>query len=245
MSLPSDFFIGWAGRLPPAQARWFAAMVASSAACFLLLALTLAQFGTAPEPGGGSGDEITLHGTLTAQPYPTLTVPAPAGGGIARTVLLSGAGKNAAPFDPALAGRTVAATGYLLRRGTLEMLQVGEPLRPTDAAPSPAPAVPLGTWRITGEICDGKCLAGAMRPGTGIAHRACANLCVSGGVPPVFVATAKIDGQTDLLLGDPSGGPLNPRFRTLTALPVTLEGMVERRGNLLVFLPDLSRAQLR
>ncbi|MCC6716495.1 MAG: hypothetical protein IT555_01295 [Acetobacteraceae bacterium] len=239
-----DFFIGWAGRLPAGHAGWLRGLVASVVAGGLLLAIALARAGDDPG-GGGSGVEVTLQGVLRARPYPTITLPPDAGGAPARTVLLSGGGKDGAPFDPVLDGRTVAASGYLLRRGALEMLQVGDPIR--EAAPDlPVPAaVKLGTWRITGEICDGKCLAGAMRPGIGIIHRACANLCVSGGVPPVFVATAPIEGQTHLLLGDPAGGPLDGRFRALTALPVTLEGVVERRGSLLVFLPDLTRAQLR
>lgn len=244
MSTQRDFFVGWEGRLPRGQAGWIRAVVAGAVAGFLLLGLALARAIDDPGGGGGTGEEVTLEGVLTALPYPTLTMPT-VPGTRARTVMLSGGGKDAAPFDAALDGRAVQATGYMLRRGSLEMLQVGEAVRAADAPLATAPPEALGTWRITGEICDGKCLAGAMRPGSGIAHRACANLCVSGGVPPVFAATAPVEGQLFLLLGDPAGGPLDGRFRALTALRVTLEGAVERRGDLLVFRPDLSRAVVR
>jgi hypothetical protein len=239
MSAPRDFFVGWDGRLPRDGAWWTRAMLALVVAGFLLLGLGLARAIDDPGGGAGTGQEETLQGVLTALPYPTVTM---AGG---HTVILSGGGKDGAAFDPALDGRTVRATGYMLRRGTLEMLQVGEAVQPAGGDAAAVAREPLGTWRITGEVCDGKCLAGAMRPGIGTGHRACANLCVSGGVPPVFAASGPVEGQRYLLMGDPGGGPLDGRFRALTARPVTLEGTVERRGDLLVFRPDLARAVLR
>lgn len=243
MSWHRDFFVGWAGRLPNDHAAWVRSAAATTIACFLLAGLLLAR--TQDDPGGGtdSATEVTLEGVLVALPYPTLTLPA-AGGETARTILLSGAGKMAPEFDAALDGRTVRATGYMLNRGALEMLQVTEPLRRADADLSMPPSQDIGTWRITGEICDGKCLAGAMRPGSGIAHRACANVCVTGGVPPVFLATGPVEGRNHLLLADPGGGPLVERFRGLTALHVTLEGMVEQRGSILIFKPDLAKARV-
>ncbi len=159
MSPHSDFFIGWAGGVPRRHAKFLYGLVGAAIAGFLALAIGLAHFGDDPGPGGGSGDEVTLRGLLVARPYPTLTMPAD--GGKLRTVMLGGAGKDGAPFDPALDGRMVSATGYMLRRGSLEMLQVGEAVRAAEMEPIAPAAVPLGLWRITGEICDGKCLAGA------------------------------------------------------------------------------------
>lgn len=242
MSRRDDFFIGWAGRLPAAHAGFLRGAVASVLCAFLLLGLALAR--SLDDPGGGTdvGGEQALRGVLTALPYPTLTLAGDHATPAGHTILLTGGGKIGPEFDPSLDGATVIATGTILRRGALEMLQVSEPLRRADTA-LPAPIVTqLGVWRITGEICDGKCYAGSMRPGTGLAHRACANLCVAGGVPPVFVATGAIEGATHLLLGDPRGGALADRFRDLTALRVRLDGRVERRGDLLVFLPDLRGA---
>ncbi len=122
-----DFFVGWAGHLPTAQAAAIRAVVASAVTIFLLLGLALARSG--PDPGGGDGigDEVTLRGVLTARPYPTLTLPPAPGATVGRTIMLAGGGKTAPPFDPALDGQPVAATGYMLRRGVLDMLQVGDP----------------------------------------------------------------------------------------------------------------------
>ena len=97
---------------------------------------------------------------------------------------------------------------------------------------------PLGRWKLAGEICDGKCLAGAMRPGRGLAHKACANLCLLGGVPPVFVSTQEVDGSEFLLITGPDGDALPKSAYDYVAQFITVEGDVERRGDLLVFRMD-------
>jgi hypothetical protein len=139
-----------------------------------------------------------------------------------------------------LVGQRVAAEGYVLARGDIAMLVLGAELV---VRPGPAPAPPverLGRWRITGEICDGKCAAGAMRPGTGLGHRACATLCLDGELPAVFVATAPVGGSVFLLLGGADGGPMPAALRPRIGQRITLEGAVEWRGGILVFLAEPS-----
>lgn len=91
---------------------------------------------------------------------------------------------------------------------------------------------------MTGEICDGKCAAGSMRPGDGLAHKACANLCISGGLPPVLVMDLPVAGSTVVLIAGPDGGPMPKALYDLVALPVQIEGQLERRDDLLVFRAD-------
>ncbi|WP_158292468.1 hypothetical protein, partial [Paracraurococcus ruber] len=199
----------------------------------------------ADDPAGAAFDAAgtplaaPLQGVLQLRPYPVLHLPD------GRPVLLGGDGKRGAAPDPALDGRAVMAAGWLTSRGSLAMLVPDAPPAPL-ADPLPAPAVePLGRWRVTGEICDGKCAAGAMRPGTGLAHRACAVLCLDGELPPVLVAEAPLAGSALLLLGGPEGGPMPAALRPLIGLRVTLEGHVERRGGLLVLLADPASAVAR
>ena len=99
-------------------------------------------------------------------------------------------------------------------------------------------SVPLGRWKLAGEICDGKCLAGAMRPGTGLAHKACANLCLSGGVPPVFVSSQPVEGSEFLLIAGPDGGALPQELYDYVGLYIGVEADIERRGDLLVMAID-------
>jgi hypothetical protein len=158
--------------------------------------------------------------------------------------MMSGPTQVGPDLDPALDGKMVEATGVMMKRGSLDMLQANTPLHGVDGAAVVPKPVPLGRWRITGEICDGKCYAGSMRPGAGIAHRACANFCLIGGVPPVFVSTAPVEGTSFMLLANQQGGPLPDKLYDLVALRVVLEGDLERRGDLLVFKVDLSRAKV-
>jgi hypothetical protein len=96
---------------------------------------------------------------------------------------------------------------------------------------------------VTGEICDGKCYAGAMHPGTGLAHKACASLCISGGVPPVFVSAAPVGNTIFLLLADHDGRPAPSRMQDFIGLPVTLDGEVRHVGDLSVLRADWATAK--
>lgn len=199
-------------------------------------------------PGAGSyADELSgehLIGIMEVKPYPILRIPAE-GTKPARAVMLAGSGKFGVD-DRALplAGKTVQAGGVFVKRGDLVMLLIGgeDDLKAADPQmPAlPVTSVPenLGSWRLTGEICDGKCSAGAMKPGTGLAHKACANLCILGGVPPVFVSTAPVDGHTFFLIASKDGGPMPAALLNQTGLPVVLEGNIERRDDLLIFKVD-------
>ena len=129
------------------------------------------------------------------------------------------------------------------------MLQVGRRIQAKQSA-GPAfetPVEELGRWRLSGEICDGKCYLGIMRPGVGLAHKACANLCVKGGVPPVLVLEqpVKVDGLETvfILLADAEGKAVGDDLYDLVALLVRLEGALERHGDMLVLRTDLSRAE--
>ena len=231
----AHFFIGWANHLPAglrAPLLGFALLLLAGAAALGTLLSALAD-----DPGGGeflfADGPRTLEGAVTARPYPVLHL---ADG---RFVLLSGVGKTGVEADPALEGRLVAATGVMLKRGEVDQMQVEPPGLAAQAGMAPAPATEdLGRWRIAGEICDGKCWNGAMRPGGGVSHRACANFCLIGGVPPLLVAQRPLAGQSILLLGGPDGGPMSPALLDWVGLRVTLEGAVQRRGGLLVFLAD-------
>jgi hypothetical protein len=241
MRAADGFFVGWSGRLPPGQRIFVVFIVAAALTVFLGLALALTA--TLDDPGGGTVDwgyEATASGVLTTRPYPLLHLAS------GHTLMLSGLGKSGVDADPALAGRSVAVSGFMLKRGTLDMLQSSrDEVVAANAAPAEIPApVPLGRWRLTGEICDGKCYAGAMRPGNGLAHKACASLCVLGGVPPVFVATAPVGGSVFMLLAGAGDAPMPETLRDVIGVRVTLDGDVERIGDLVVFHADANTVRL-
>ena len=239
-SKPEPFFLGWSKRLPQGLRRFVPAlcavlMVLFGGAGFLIGA-------TQNDPGDGAFryGRQSLTAVLMAEPYPTLFVVESARYPEGTPLLLSGLGKRGVQdrANP-LNGSLVAASGGPLKRGSLDMLQLAGGTNGLQAAEGAKvalpPAVPLGRWRLTGEICDGKCYAGAMRPGQGLAHKACANLCLIGGVPPVFVSTGPVEGESFFLMAGPDGGPLPAEILNDTAVLVSLEGEIERRGALLIF----------
>lgn len=236
------FFIGWEGRTGFALGSFLALLVGLGLGVLAALGMELPRsgadhappgFGGTP-PGGLAEGPQRLEGVLTALPYPLLHLP----GG--QTVLLAGEGKLGAPA--AQEGQRVAAEGYLGWRGSIAMLTLAAAPMPLGEGVPPA-RQPLGRWRITGEVCDGKCAAGVMRPGTGLAHRACANLCVAGEIPAVFVPTAPVAGEAFLVLGDAAGRGSPSAWRDVMGLRVTLEGEVARLGSVLVFQADPAGAR--
>ncbi len=193
----------------------------------------------------------TVMGVLELTPSPILHVTQGTDAiPVGHTLMLSGQGKNGAvERAAALEGQLVRATGVLIERGDLDMFQLngGNNFRAAEdqsAIPEIPTPEPLGRWQITGEICDGKCEAGAMRPGSGVAHRACASLCLLGGVPPVFVTTQPVEGEEFLLITGEGDAVLPEALFDYVGLYVTLEGDVARHGDLLVLTVDTDTVEL-
>lgn len=240
-----SFFVGF---LPvPPGLRLFLISTALSLVVFFAAISVMAGLAQ-DDPGDGAfrfdHGRQTVTGVLEVTPYPVVHVlegseQIEAG----RTLMVSGQGKNGAiARSIPLEGQLVTASGVLLKRGTLDMLQLrngGNGLAAAEGEPVAIPAPEqLGRWRLAGEICDGKCLAGAMRPGRGLSHKACADLCIDGGIPPVFASTQPVEGSEFLLITGPGGTELPNAALDLIATFVTVEGEIARHGDLLVFAID-------
>lgn len=248
------FFVGYLAA--PAALRsflWGVVVVMTLAAGALGFAIGTSQ----DDPGNGAFrfdyGRQTVTGVIELTPLPLLRVTdgnerIAAG----HTLMLSGQGKSgvmsrAKPLE----GQRVTASGVLLERGDLEMLQLRggkNGLRAAegteDGPPEPITTEPLGRWRLAGEICDGKCLSGAMRPGRGLAHKACANLCLLGGIPPVFVSSQPVMGREFLMVTGPNGTEMPKQAYDLVAQYISVEGDVTRHGDLLVFALDLTTMEV-
>ncbi|MEM7289015.1 MAG: hypothetical protein AAF412_01380 [Pseudomonadota bacterium] len=191
----------------------------------------------------------TITGIVEPRPYPVLHVTKGTDRiATGKTLMLAGQGKRGAtPRLADLGGREIEATGIVVQRGELQMLQLiarNGGIAETAKNVEIPKTLDLGTWRLQGEICDGKCLAGAMNPGRGLAHKACANLCLTGDIPPVFVSTQPIDDEEFLMIGDISGGPLSKDAHHFVGQYVEVEAKIERRGDLLVMLVDSAKIKV-
>jgi len=250
----NDFFVGYIRGVPHGSR----ALIVIVTLAFVALMAGAGYFISATQPDPGPGRFFfqykSFTGILETSPYPHIRVAPDETFPNGHTLLLAGQGKRGVRNEAeALAGQIVDVGGVLLKRGDIDMLQVGGkvPLRASiDGLPDAVrdaidlSVTDLGTWRLTGEICDGKCYTGAMRPGTGIAHKACANLCLNGGVPAVFVSTAPVEGSEFLLLSDLEGNPIDEALQRFVAARIQVDGQIERRGDLLVFKVDLDTAEV-
>jgi len=173
----------------------------------------------------------TFTGTLTATPYPMLHWRDADGRDV--SALLVEEGKLGAERAGAFDGRTVTVRANTLRRDgrlMLELLpdQIITVDDGTRAEPEPTHEH-LGEATLSGEIMDAKCFLGAMKPGDGVAHRACARLCVSGGIPPVLVTTDSAGNHSYFLLTN-GGGPANELALQCMGRPITVRGTLGRAG---------------
>lgn len=212
------------------------------------------------QPAWGDGqwrnaEAVTLEGVLRLDPYPTLHI---AEGGGLRSYLLVRTGKlgSLAMLQERrgeLDGATVAARGWVIERDGRQMLELdadnaGEPVagggpaivaRAVEGGPetiNPLRLAMTGAEPLTvrGEIVDAKCYLGAMKPGLGRGHKACATLCVRGGIPPVL-ASRGADGRAryHLLVNETGMGLTGDRLEELLPLiaePVEVTGVESRVG---------------
>lgn len=240
--MSDHFFIGWSShsfRLLRSRFALAAALLLATAAV-----LGLALGAGIGDPGGGApGSDGTVTGVIIAEPYPLLIADPDAAHPLGHAMLLAGGGKigvqdQATPLD----GRRVRIGGLVMKRGTLDMLLVAS-MQPADGDATMPARASLGRWRLTGEICDGKCYAGVMRPGAGLSHKACANVCLLSGIPPVLVTTAPVAGSEFLLIADATGHALPDALRDHVAILQRMDGEVMRVADLLIFRTDIAAAR--
>ena len=231
---PQDkFFVGYS------SSGWRGATVVI-VLVFLISGLALSGWVAQGQQAAGEGQwqaaqrQETL-GYLTVNPYPVLhTLESPS-----RSILLVRPGKASAEALAApLAGRLVSVRGAPIERGGWSMLEVyGE----EDLAPAPgddtalslaAPEV-IGAIELRGEIVDSKCFLGVMKPGAGKVHRACAALCLTGGMPPMLVVTDAAGDRYGYVLINEDGSSASLRLVPDVAMPVSVSGQLERHGDLL------------
>jgi hypothetical protein len=96
------------------------------------------------------------------------------------------------------------------------------------------PKVLADSITLRGEIIDPKCYLGAMKPGGGKTHKACAMRCVSGGIPPMLVTRDGDGGETFYLLVLPDGCAANEAAYPFLGDRVELQGRLEQQDDMLI-----------
>jgi hypothetical protein len=241
MSKQDDFFVGY---LPTPKA--IAGFYRLAIPLIALIGLTVGAWIAMGQQSAGQGiwdvsEKQEITGFLTVDPYPVIHLV----GEDQRSVILVQQGKHSA-FDKAhpFADSWVSISGYAITRGDWSMLEIppsSDFVREASNSSLNLSPELLGEITLQGEIIDSKCFLGVMKPGYGKTHRACAAMCLLGGMPPMFVVKSTTGERFGYLLTQEDGTSASLELVNNVAVPVSLTGQLEKRGDMLYIRYDKSR----
>ncbi|MBX2859046.1 MAG: hypothetical protein KTR17_10315 [Cellvibrionaceae bacterium] len=236
-----EFFVGYS-RMPSKLSSFYKKLMV----VLILLAVAVATWLGVGQRDVGSAtwdafNKVTLTGYLSVDPYPVLQIP----GDKPESVLLVRLGKlSAEDISRTFQNQPVSVSGFPIQRGGWRMLEIEteddfkalDPnTHPASAAAADATTTP---FRAKGEIVDSKCFLGVMKPGAGKVHRACAQLCLKGGIPPIFVVKNSDGEAFGYLLTRADGTSASTLLAPFAAVPVEISGNLQRRGDLVYLRMD-------
>lgn len=244
----SDFYVGYEDHAPARIAGFFRVRIVALllAGPLLLGVVAAAQKGFAPSLFE-FGVEREFIGWVQVEPIPRLISLRPGNaahcGRVSSYALVSLGKFGAEEAIGAFVGRAVRVRGTLVYRDGDTMIELADAGVEEIGREMPRPAgrvESLGQQSFVGEIVDTKCDYGVMNQGSGKVHRACAALCISGGIPPALVVNDGKGGRVSMLLVDERGGALGSRILDRIGRPVSVAGEVFRYDDLLVLHADPS-----
>jgi hypothetical protein len=227
-----EFYVGYLPKSPQGLARHTRLVIV----VHLVLSMAAAAIIVAAmrDPGPGVWEDATpksFTGVFLSRPYPMIIDDA------GHAILVVDFGKRGAQqrFSGIGDAHRLKLSGYpLLRDGRtlVELAPEADAIGP--ASPDRAPVQAAGGDRRTlvGEIVDSKCFLGAMKPGEGKTHKACATRCISGGIPPMLVCWDEKGLTSYFLLADEQGGPVGDWVLPLVGETVQVTGDVASIGDL-------------
>lgn len=224
------FFVGY---LPiPGERKRSSWLIGGSLAIVALTFGVLLSLGqtTASKGTWVISETRVVEGLMSLDPYPVIHTGE-------QSVLLVRPGKSSAEDLVApYAGQFVRVSAIPIERGGWLMLEVGsdtqiEAIDAIDGVSKPA-IVAGKEVAMSGEIVDSKCFLGVMKPGAGKVHRACAAMCLTGGMPPMLVVTDDAGDRFGYMLVGDAGESVSKRLVPDVAVPVTVSGRLQTRGDL-------------
>lgn len=247
MSDKKEFYIGYLPKAPKGISRF---TVVAIFVFFILLAASayvVVSNQTTINNGSFEYGELTeVEGLVYMGPQPFIKVIDGEdlnGNPVFKNILLINFGKHGATSSLEKIKSTIALTYdrvYVKLRGTLiyhngtTLLELTEnensyiSYRPlVDKALYSREVRDMGMQTLTGEIIDPKCYFGSMKPGEGKPHKSCAGLCISGGIPPMYVVKNE-QGLADyyLIMGE-NGQRLSEEVIPYVSDVTTLSGRIE------------------
>ncbi len=233
----SDLYVGYIARAPKWVRRFVRPWLVASVTAGLVVAVLSSAFQNRFAPSVYEYQSFrTFSGTLMASPYPMLLVDRvgePLGAETVSVYPLTVFGKvDADEAVASFSGRRVELEGELIYRDGQTMLQLSDsPPRAIGESAEDQRLELVGDITVTGEIVDSKCYLGVMKPGRDKPHRACASLCIRGGVPPMLVVDEIGGGRRHYILMSGDGRANGRDLLDLVAELVRVTGEMYRLGD--------------
>jgi len=233
MSKKDEFFVGYL-QTPDGLARFYKWIIP----LLILLAISASVWTSSSQKGSSQSaldltTERTITGYLTVDPYPVLHF---SGESQRSVILVDEVKKSATEIAAPFADQWVSVSGYFVESGDWSLLQLSASsiFKPTTPRKNTQfQKQKLAEVTLDGEILDSKCFLGAMKPGYGKVHRACASLCLRGGIPPMFYVKQPSGNAIAYMLTNPDGSSASIKLAQHVAVPVRLKGQLEQRGDMI------------
>lgn len=241
--MKDEFYIGYIPKAPRKIARFAIVIVvllfgvAGAIAFFLSTSHQYINNGTYE-----FGELTEIKGVIHMEPVPYIRILADDKGKVGKNIMLINYGKfgarssieqmqekiggNISNFEVTIRGTLIYQDGFTLMELTEKekALQNHSPLDNSDRYK--VYPTTMKNKALTGEIVDPKCYFGSMKPAQNKPHRSCAILCISGGIPPVYVVQTPEKTAEYYILKGINGEDINDQVLDYVADPTTIQGMV-------------------
>jgi hypothetical protein len=243
-SANKPFFVGYLD-MPAALKRFYVPLTIVFILMSALVGYSLASQQLSSGPAQWQTDTSeTITGLLVMEPYPVVHRQDPKNPAQLESIMLVQQGKMSADaFSSAHNNKMVSVTGFPIQRGgwsMFELASIGDIQLDTSADPALLPtlselarAESLGLVTLSGEVADSKCFLGVMKPGEGKVHKACAEVCMLGGIPAMLLVRGADNLKYGYLLTQSDGSDAAVEVANRAAEVVEITGELLKKGDLL------------
>jgi methionine sulfoxide reductase heme-binding subunit len=251
---PSAFFIGWSNMNPAPIMKFVRRSALGLGALALLVAVGFTTKLSHVAKSSFDYDNLKeVRGQLVSSPFPairSITGKDKEGKPVIRTYPLVNDAKFGADGIVDSVKKvyntdsyTAIIKGAVIVRSNVAAMELSEGIRSVkvmdkDNGLPDAELKKVADTSILGEIIDPKCYLGAMNPGEGKPHRACAILCISGGIMPMLTFKDNHGQMQYAILLGTHGEKINSSVIKHVAEPVKISGTLFRYDNWYVFYTD-------
>lgn len=240
--MKNEFYIGYIPKAPKGIARFVIAFIVVLFVIMGALSYFLSTSHDHITNGTYEYGELTeVKGVIRMEPVPHIRILADSEGRIGKNIMLIDFGKFGArtsvermqekigsdisQYEVTIRGTLVYQDGFTLMELTEKenALLNHEKLEASDKY-QVYPTTMINK-SLTGEIVDPKCYFGSMKPAQNKPHRSCAILCISGGIPPVFVVQTPEKTAEYYILKGLNGEDINEEVLDFVADATNIQGM--------------------